>query len=89
MLDDKSMAEPVQHRLYEGFTPVVSPATSGEMAAKACLDDLCKTWDVMLDAGMTLPTSRIIFDVDAVIEVLKQFKQHHSQPSPFKILKGK
>lgn len=85
------VTDPIQRVLYKGFDPVNEPATSGEMAAKACLDDLCKTWNVMLDAGMTLPTSRIFFDVDAVIEVLTQFKRHQSkkQPTPFKVLKGK
>lgn len=88
------MTEPIQQRLYAGFAPADNPGTSGEIAAKACLDDLCKTWNAMLDADMTLPTSRILFDVDAVIETLERFKLHVSGLKPerspnFKVLKGK
>jgi len=88
----RTMTDPIQVMLYEGFGPANGPATSGEIAAKACLDDLCKTWNAMLDADMSVPTMRIHFDVDAAIAVLQAFKHHVAgagPPVPLKILKGK
>ena len=89
----RTMTDPIQVMLYEGFEPVNTPTTVGEIAAKACLEDLCKTWNTMLDADMSVPQVRIRFDVDAAIAVLQAFKRHVAGVGtplvPLKILKGK
>jgi hypothetical protein len=87
------MSEPIQTSLYQGFAPVAEPGTSGELSGKAALDDLCKTWNTMLDERLPLHTARILFDVDAAIAVLTAFKRHvvglQVKSTTFKILKGK
>jgi len=85
---------PLQERLLDGFSPLGDAQTVGALAARAAVNDLCKTWTVMREEGLPVAPDRIVYDMEEAINILTAFKRHiEAMPQdtrpPFKILYGR
>lgn len=69
----------------------LTPETIGELAAKACINDLGKSWAEMEGAGLCATPARLLVEIDSAIETLIRFRSHirsMESKARFKILPG-